>query len=299
MSSEPQRQGVWDEELMCDVMPEPRPSRGVRARAGALRNELSARNVLRAQGAAHELTQGRVPAVIYAPDGATHANFIDPAYRRIVADPAWARRLTKVHTSRRQARPTGADEQIRTWRELDTASSSDALLMNVFCYPGMPGLRLRALLGIEPGTRPEFGHRPGVPLARGLRDRTEFDLRLGDLLVEAKLTESDFQQAPLRLVERYVSFDEVFDRERLDLSAGIVRSYQLVRAVMVASATAHRFCVLCDARRPDLLEAWFRVMQAVRSAELQASLRMVTWQEVAQTLPAKLQVFLAGKYGIG
>jgi len=46
------------------------------------------------------------------------------------------------------------------------------------------------MLNMERDAEPEFGFRPGVPLHRGMRDCTEVDLRIGDLLVEAKLTES-------------------------------------------------------------------------------------------------------------
>ena len=67
--------------------------------------------------------------------------------------------------------------------------------MNVFCYPGV--LRnggVSGLLGAAPGVLPCFGYKARVPFANGKFDRTEVDLRLGDVLVEAKLTESDFHQ---------------------------------------------------------------------------------------------------------
>ena len=101
--------------------------------------------------------------------------------------------------------------------ELDSASSSDALLMSIFCHPGVfDGERLApevaALFGVDPGSRPCFGVRPGVPLRdrpaararkKELVDRTEIDLMLGDLFCEAKLTENDFQTAAPALVEQY------------------------------------------------------------------------------------------------
>ncbi len=101
--------------------------------------------------------------------------------------------------------------------ELDCANSSDALLMNVFCYPGMLlRAELCGLLGVDVGCVPEFGVKPRVPLGRtplskGRGDATEVDMKLGDLLVEAKLTESGFQVAPERLVTRYRDLEEVFD----------------------------------------------------------------------------------------
>jgi hypothetical protein len=77
-------------------------------------------------------------------------------------------------------------------------------------------------------------------------------LKLGTLLIEAKLTEYDFQTAPRYLVERYRSFEEVFVVEDLELDDRTVHSYQLIRGVLAAHAYPEsRFCLLCDCRRPD------------------------------------------------
>jgi hypothetical protein len=171
--------------------------------------------------------------------------------------------------------------------------------MNVFCHPGVlrrPGLC--ALLGIEPGLRPEFGFRPAIPLDGGRRDRTEIDMRLGDLLVEAKLTGGDFQRAPLRLLERYRDLYEVFDCEQLPIAQGVVQSWQRARGVLVAHAMQGSFFVFCDGRRADLRERWFEVMRAVRNSLLRTRLGLVTWQEMSAALPRPLRVFLDEKYGI-
>jgi hypothetical protein len=77
------------------------------------------------------------------------------------------------------------------------------------------------------------------------------------------------------------------------------RGYQLIRNVLAAHAAGARFCVICDERRPDLVEAWFGVMRAVRTAEMRTRLMVLTWQELAVALPEGLQEFLAAKYGIG
>jgi hypothetical protein len=53
-----------------------------------------------------------------------------------------------------------------------------------------------------------------------------------------------------------------------------------------------------DARRPDLREAWFQVMAAVKSAEMRVRLKVITWQELVALLPEELQEFLDWKYGI-
>jgi hypothetical protein len=289
---------MWSEEELRDIEPEPPTRTGPKSSATPLRRHLSARVLARLieSRVPHELTRGS--SVIYAPDASRHGNFIDASYRRILANPAWAARLTKPHTAKRQARRTGPDEEIRPWCELDSATSSDALLMNIFCYPRVLTPRLCTLLGVEANTDPGFGYHPRIELDRKLLDRTEIDMRLGNLLVEAKLTEADFQFAPMRLIERYPLFNEVFDREALEVTRRGVRSYQLIRGVLAAHAEQSRFCVMLDARRPDLIEAWYAVIRAVRSYQLQSQLRLLTWQEIAATLPPQLATFLESKYGI-
>jgi hypothetical protein len=183
--------------------------------------------------------------------------------------------------------------------ELDSCTSSDALLMNIFCHPGVKrDGRLAALLGTEPGTSPCFGYRARVPLVNGRFDRTEVDLRLEDLLVEAKLTESDFQSAEKGALWAYRDFSEVFDREQLPQTDDRYLSYQLLRNVLAAHAQQCSFCVLVDARRPDLADAWYAVMKCVKPVGLRIKLKISTWQEVTQNVPSKLQAFLAAKYGI-
>ena len=225
--------------------------------AGNLRRELSARNlqIVVAHGALHELTAADVPSVIFGRSGSRqHGNFYPASYRNICAHPEWARRLAKVHTGSRRASPRAGWR----WRELDCANSSDALLMNIFCCRRTLSNRaLSSMLGVSSGNVPQFGFKPAIPLRSGRTDRTEIDMKLGDLMVEAKLTETDFQTAPARMIERYRDLDEVFDQEELMMSGDIVHSYQLIRGVLAAHATGGSFCVLCDARRPDLIENWY------------------------------------------
>ena len=265
--------------------------------AEELRRDLSERNLRWARLLDHEVTYGSIPSVVHAAqETGGHGNFLDASWRRIQARPDWKRRLEKSYTggcriARRHDR----------WRgELECGTSSDALLMNLFCYPGM--LRREAFcarLGIEPGTAAEFGVPARVPLTRGGADRTEIDLRLGDLLIEAKLTEQNFQTARASLVERYLDLEEVFDVEQLPRTAsGEFESYQLIRGVLASHAHGGHFAVLCDGRRHDLIERWFAVLRAVSGAALRNRLRLVTWQELAASVPSTLSRFLQEKYGI-
>jgi hypothetical protein len=312
--------------------------------ASELRRELTLRNRRWARGRAHVESYGTPPVIVYSPEEDQHGNFFDAAYAAILRRAEWMRRFDKIH-ARGRALPKAAGG--RRWRELDSSMSSDALLMNVFCGLGIEDVQaVRRALGVDGDEEPVFGWRARVPLATGRSDRTEVDMRWGSLLVEAKLTEGDFQTCRAAVAEGYRDFDAVFEREllprvelraarrrtavefaeeftqeweeaapdaelALEYQAGIVErareaepveagyaGYQLIRNVLAAYAEGCSFCVIHDERRPDLREAWFEVMAAVRSAALRVRLKVMTWQELAAWLPEELQDFLDLKYGI-
>ena len=392
--------------------------------AGELRRELGVRNRLWARGRAHVESYGNPPVIVYLPDDGRHGNFFEESYAAIVQRADWMRRFDKIHA---MGRSLPKAESGRRWRELDSSMSSDALLMNMFCTAGVvEDAVVRRTLGVDGDEVPEFGWKARVPLASGKLDRTEVDMRWGGLLVEAKLTEGDFQTRSARIVEGYRDFDTVFERELLprvelrearrrtavefaeeftqewegaagddgipsgaepqnpagklmyglkpvpfgkafrtrdeivreftqewegvaaddgipsgaeaqnpagklmyglkpvpfaesrtreeiarEFQAGLVAraweagpveagyaSYQLIRNVLAAYAEGCSFCVLHDERRPDLREAWFAVMAAVRSAEMRGRCKVMTWQELAGLVPEELQEFLDLKYGI-
>jgi|SRR5579884_1414833 len=154
------------------------------------------------------------------------------------------------------------------------------------------------MLGTEIEDVPEFGFRPRVPLIDGGTDRTEVDMKLGTVLFEAKLTESDFQSQEPQIVEGYRDLKEVFECRKLARRGQEYVSYQLLRNVLAAYALNLSFCVLLDARRPDLREQWYTVMKCVRSMDLRTRCKVVTWQELTNFLPKALRRFLDLKYGI-
>lgn len=264
----------------------------------SLRSELSLRNLRYAtvHGFLYDRTDGQIPSIIYGrDDNGQHGNFSPVSYQRICLNPEWSRRLNKVHTASKRMR-------VRSnwrWNELDCSNSSDALLMNIFCHPKvLTSATVRGILGIESDAVPVFGFKPRTPLQGGGHDNTEIDMKVDHLLVEAKLTESDFQSARLDLICRYRDVETVFDLSALPIRNGKQRGYQLIRGTLAAYARECSFCVFCDARRPDLVEGWYQVMRAVRPFELRYRLKLLTWQEMAAALPEDLQQFLAIKYGI-
>ena len=265
--------------------------------ATELRRELSARNRIWAEHLQHDATYGNTPCIIHAvQDDGYHGNFLAASWRRIRARPSWRRRLEKAYTA--------SDRVARShdrWRgELEAATSSDALLMNVFCYPGvLRRAAVRRLLATDTSRVPAFGVRACIPLSSGKVDRTEIDLCLGDVLFEAKLTETSFQTARPSLVLRYRDLETCFFLEDLPRdSAGAFQSYQLIRGVLAAHALDSRFAVILDRRRSDLFERWFEVLRAVKSSSLRSRLQLVSWQELAAASSTVVQRFLLDKYGI-
>lgn len=265
--------------------------------ATELRRDLSVRNQAWAAHLKHDTTVGSAPCIIHAEqEDGSHGNFLAASWRRIQACSSWRRRLAKAYTAGKHI----ARSQDRWRGELEAATSSDALLMNVFCYPGL--LRrppLQRLLCVSAASVPAFGVRAAVPLCTGNVDRTEMDLCLGDLLLEAKLTETGFQTARPSLVLRYRDLNACFSVEDLPrTAAGHFQSYQLLRGVLAAHASDQRFAVVLDRRRSDLIERWFEVLCAVRSGNLRSRLQLVSWQELAAASPRTVRLFLAEKYGI-
>ncbi len=161
--------------------------------ANELRRELGARS--RRWARAHVESYGNPPVVVFLPEETRHGNFFDASYAAILARPEWMRRFNKIHA---QGRALPRAESGRRWREFDSSMSSDALLMNVFCAPEVARRvaesgAVRNAFGVGEDATPEFGWKARVPLKNGRFDRTEVDMRFGSLLVEAKLTEGDFQ----------------------------------------------------------------------------------------------------------
>jgi hypothetical protein len=224
-----------------------------------------------------------------------HGNFIDASYQAICREPTWNARMQKVHSQVHALPP----EKRPSARELDSCNSSDALLMNCFCYPGATERVLAALLPSVSYAAPQFGVRGEVALAGGEPDATEIVMQVGSTIFEAKLTERDFTSRPKPHVERYARFQEVFEIGALPQSADEYHGYQLVRNVLAADQHGWTFYLICDARRPDLLHEWWAVHSAIRGLELRERCCFLLWQEVVCACPAPLASFLGQKYGLG
>ena len=237
------------------------------------------------------------PATVLFPrsvDGDSHGNFFPDAWSAIRSNPDWSCRLEKAH-AQSAALPL---EYQATAKELDSSNSSDALLMNCFCYPGSPSRLARALGASLDDAIPEFGYRARILLSDGSTDATEVDMLLGDTFVEAKLTEKDFTSKPKDQVRRYSAFPDTFDVDLLPADEKHFHGYQLIRNVLAAAQHNRKLIVLLDARRPDLLEQWWQVHAAISAGELRARCGVRFWQQLAAASAPDHHNLLEQKYGV-
>jgi len=219
-------------------------------------------------------------------DGTVNPNFNKNSLRHISKNQDWKNRLTKRHTHFK-------DDTL----EMASSNSSDALLMNIFCHPKFSTWKgPQSILGFA-NEQPEFGCNPGIETHNS---PTEIDMILGDVIYEAKLTETDFTIKDLQTIQRvYPGMEDVFDLEYLS-EGDSVKHYQLLRNIYAVSEVdgINKFMLLVDYRRPDLLHSLVDVINAIRYDELRRKCGFITWQEIARTVGKDLRDFLQLKYGI-
>lgn len=252
-------------------------------------------------------SRGRPAVVLFKPYTSKgrklHGNFHSTSYANILENAEWKKRLAKPHPS--AGRGSFAPADSKAAKELDSCTSSDALLMNVFCHPSITANKpLAALFGLDRLLSSEFGFKACLPFVDGESEprSTEVDLRLcagsRTILIESKLTEADFTSCAKSKAQRYAGFAEVFASRLLKSGGEKFLHYQLLRNVLAAHYFNASFYLLCDRRRPDLIEALEEVCDAITQPALKKRCAAVTWQQVAATLPIDLRRFLAEKYGV-
>jgi hypothetical protein len=196
-------------------------------------------------------------------------NFSPESFAAIQARPEWKARTRKRHSTFKNG-----------IIEMQSCNSSDARLMNVFCHPSAAAnSSLHEKLGIITWETPVFGWKANLPNELR-RYPTECDMKIGDTIVEAKLTEKDFTQKCSDVVERYPGFFEIFDAAKLPRDGDEYLHYQLIRNITVAQVYGFRFVLIIDERRKDLKEAFEAVRACVRDEELRSRCGVVGWQDL-------------------
>jgi hypothetical protein len=212
-------------------------------------------------------------------------NFLPSSYQSIQQNPQWKARTLKVHSKLNDGT-----------LEMQSSNSSDALLMNIFCNPGVrKWIGISKLLHIDTLSEIEFGWNPSFENEKIVHP-TEIDMKIGNRIFEAKLTEESFTEKEKEIVENYPNFHTVFNPEYLESSDKKYHHYQLIRNILTAYKYNFSFSILVDETRTDLIRALFSVVQAIREPTVRNRVSFFTWQEIADACGAELKNFLQQKY---
>ncbi len=222
-------------------------------------------------------------------------NFHDQSWERINQNPSYKQRTLKKHTN----------TVTKGLFEMQSSNSSDALAMNIFCYPDFKKWKgVQKVFDVTSFEQIVFGHHPKVKKYDNgsiIEDKTEIDIFINEsIVVECKLTEIGFYKKPKEDVEKYVEFENVFHTEKLIKKSGSYLNYQLIRNILAAYQLKGRFILICDMRRPDLVKSFYQTIRCIKDEhiDLRLNCEIIFWQDIAKKCGAKLNSFLKEKYGI-
>ncbi len=212
------------------------------------------------------------------------SNFIDKSFNEIMNHPEWFERLEKKHTS-----------FTNETKELQSSNSSDALLMNIFCYPKILEWKgVRDLLGVNENDNIEFGWDPKIDNnSRG--QNTEIDMKIGDKIFEAKLTESSFTKVDKNKLKKYKDLSNIIDLTDLE-EGDMVTNYQLIRNILAVYKHGFTFYLLVDESRTDLIREFYRTKAAILDSRFKSKVKLLTWQELIEVCGKELKAFINRKY---
>jgi len=213
-------------------------------------------------------------------------NFYPESFTSIIGRPDWHQRTTKKH------------QNVPGVLEMQSSNSSDTLLMNIFCHPD-----IRRWKGVRNLLKEEiqaisFGFPGQVHINGGQPDSTEIDMALPGVFCEAKLTESDFTQKRVDIVERYDNLQNAFHVEALPRIKDDYDNYQIIRNLLAAIQHNRRHILLCDERRPDLVVRYMQTVSSLREIGNRKECRVIFWQEVVAACGAPLRAWIEEKYGM-
>ena len=92
--------------------------------------------------------------------------------------------------------------------------------------------------------------------------------------------------------------NELRDRERGDWIDGPIPEAHFEVEVGAGRTSGRADLADLLSRRHDLIETWYSILSVIHYPTFATRLKLLTWQELATTLPHDLQQFLDAKYGI-
>jgi hypothetical protein len=211
-------------------------------------------------------------------------NFLPSSFQSIKKNPQWEFRTLKVHANLKDGT-----------LEMQSSNSSDALLMNIFCNPGVgKWTGLQKLLHIDTFSVIEFGWNPSFE--NEVLHPTEIDMKIGNSIFESKLSEESFTEKEKGIVENYSDFYTVFDSQYLPSNNTHYFNYQLIRNILTAYKYNFTFSILVDQTRTDLIRSLLEVVTAIKEPEIRKRIGFFTWQEIAAVCGSELREFIERKY---
>lgn len=208
-------------------------------------------------------------------------SFQPQTFSNINSNKDYSNRLNKSHSN------------AKGYKEMQSSNSSDALLMNIFAYPNiLENESLRNLLGVNKNESIEFGWNP---VFKNETRKTEIDMKIGDSIFEAKLTESNFTKKSQHIALNYPNVEQIIDLTPLYKGEDILY-YQLIRNLLTAYKYKCDFNLIVDESRSDLIRAFKKVKEAIKIEELKNHFNFLTWQEITGTLENDLKQYITKKY---
>ena len=212
-------------------------------------------------------------------------NFLESTYKNIKSKPKWFDRTRKRHSHFNDGT-----------LEMQSANSSDALLMNIFCHPKFFSWKGPSkLLNLKIENEIEFGWNPFFE-NENPQHPTEIDLKIGNHIFESKLTEETFTTREDAFVYKYQDFQKVFNVELLQTKDGSYNHYQLIRNILTAYKYEFDFSIIIDSSRIDLLNELLIIIQSIKDFNLRRRVNFFTWQEITEVCGSEVKEYIVKKY---
>jgi hypothetical protein len=220
----------------------------------------------------------------------TEDNFYDPAFRFITQNPEWAVALEKPHP------------EYSMYNEVQSASSTMALLMNVFCNPEDEHKKALAAMFRQDKIRQNeivFGHRVELASKKQEGEIAEIDLFLNESSYsQAFLGETDMGNEPKSDLMELRDFTRVFAIGYLPQNNKSYLYSKLIRGMLAAYQDGYDFRIITDSRRTDLIKGFYNLASSIIDVSFRTKCKPLFWQEMAGVSGVGLQEYLKEKYEI-
>jgi hypothetical protein len=220
----------------------------------------------------------------------TEDNFYSPSFGSITQNPEWVVALEKPHP------------EFSVYNEVQSASSTMALLMNILCNPEDEHKKeLAAMFRQDKIHQNEilFGHRVELASKKQEGKIAEIDLFLNESSYsQAFLGETDMGNEPKSDLMELRDFSRVFAIGYLPQNNRSYLYSKLIRGVIAAYQDGYDFRFITDSRRTDLIKGFNNLSSCIIDVSFRTKCKLVFWQDMADVSGNELKNYLKDKYGI-